>query len=80
MNVRRLCVELAILALVCAPSAALAQPMTEGFALQQFDPTYAGDHFFAAPDAQVEGHLRPAAKLSPPPMRSTRCTEYSWLR
>lgn len=44
-------------------SSATAAPLINGFSLQQYDSTYAQDHFFAVPDAYVDGKLRPGLKL-----------------
>ncbi len=60
MHLRTLSVFL--LSLLAVP--AFAQPRVEGFAAQNHDPSWAGDRFFATPEASVEGHLRPAAKLT----------------
>jgi MYXO-CTERM domain-containing protein len=46
-------------------SAALGQTaLVHGFAAQAYEPSYAGDSFFAAPQATVQGHLLPSAKAT----------------
>ena len=62
--ISRLLTCIACLAALGFGPGAEAQPLSEGFALQQYEPTYAGDRFFAVPDASVEGKLVPAVKLS----------------
>ncbi len=49
------------LGLVAAP--ALGEVTVDGFALQVHVPTYAGDRFFASPDAAVNGRFTPSVKL-----------------
>ncbi|MGC4121612.1 MAG: OmpA family protein [Myxococcales bacterium] len=51
------------LALLLSPAAAHAQTVS-GFAVQSYDPAYAGDAFFASPDAPVAGRIAPAVKLT----------------
>jgi MYXO-CTERM domain-containing protein len=62
---RRVAARVATVAVTLAASASLAQvALVQGFDGQGYDPSYAGDRFFAAPDAVVTGHLLPAAKLT----------------
>jgi outer membrane protein OmpA-like peptidoglycan-associated protein len=54
-----------LLALVLLiPAASRGQTTLEGFAAQGYDPAYAGDGFFASPDAPVTGRISPAVKLT----------------
>ncbi|MGC4117499.1 MAG: thrombospondin type 3 repeat-containing protein [Myxococcales bacterium] len=62
MTSRRLSL-LASLLLALAPTAVQAE-YVGGFNAQNHDPTYAGDRFFASPDATVDGHLVPSVKLT----------------
>jgi hypothetical protein len=50
-------------ALVVLPALAFGQQV-RGFNAHGYDPTYAGDRFFASPDATVDGHLLPSVKLT----------------
>ena len=47
----------------CPASDAAAQTKVEGFALDQLEPTPAGDAFFGVPSAGVGGHLVPRAMV-----------------
>jgi outer membrane protein OmpA-like peptidoglycan-associated protein len=61
MNARRLAALIVTLAL---PATSPAQTLAGGFSAEQYDPTYAGDRFFAAPDASVLGEVRPSVRLT----------------
>ncbi len=62
---RRVAARVATVGAALVASTSLAQTqLVQGFAAQNYDPSYAGDNFFAAPQATVKGHLLPAAKLT----------------
>jgi MYXO-CTERM domain-containing protein len=54
----------AVGAVLVASVALGQQALVRGFAAQGYDPSYAGDRFFAVPEATVQGHLLPAAKAT----------------
>ena len=63
MTLRHALLASAAIAAVAFPLEARSQERLGGFALDQLDPTPAGDTFFAVPSASAAGHLVPRAHL-----------------
>ncbi len=53
-----------IASVLLVPAGGRAQATLGGFAAQSYDPAYAGDGFFASPEASVTGRVVPAVKLT----------------